>query len=93
MLARHLSFALGERTIHAVVLRQHSKFRWNAFLWGAGLSFAHTFARRAAAERWLVRLLRMRFPEFTLGPVSGFTESPSSKPHVSRLHRDATYRA
>ena len=51
MSARHLNFSLGERIIHAVVLRQYPKFRWNAFLWGEGLSFAHTFARRAGAER------------------------------------------
>ena len=93
MSARHLNFSIGKRTIHAVVLRQHSKFRWNSFLWGAGLSFAHTFARRAAAERWLIRLLRKRFPALTLDSAGGIGGLPSSQAHVPRLHRDATYRA
>jgi len=92
MAARHLNFSLGERTIHAVVLRQHSKFRWNAFLWGESLSFAHTFARRAAAERWLIRLLRKRFPALTAGPASDIARPPSCQPQVPRFHRDATYR-
>ncbi len=93
MAVRHLSFSLGERTIHAVILRQHPKFRWNAFLWGAGLSFAHTFARRAAAERWLIRLLGRRFPTLPHNSASGIPQPSSCHPHIPRLHRDATYRA
>lgn len=56
------TFQAGEQTIHAVLLRQGSKLRWNAYLWGAGLSFANSFARRENAEKWLARLIRQHFP-------------------------------
>ena len=93
MPARRLSFSIGERTIHTAVLRQHPKFRWNAFLWGAGLSFAHTFARRSAAERWLTSLLKQRFPTLPLNSAGGIPQPTASQQHAPRLHRDASYRA
>jgi len=62
MASFELSFRAGEETIRAVILRQVSKSRWNAFFWGGGLRFAHTFARRAAAELWIGQLIRKYFP-------------------------------
>jgi hypothetical protein len=56
------TFRAGCETIHAVLLRQSSKLRWNAFLWGAELRFANSFARRENAEKWLADLLRRYFP-------------------------------
>lgn len=56
------TFRAGCETIHAVLLRQSSKLRWNAFLWGAELRFANSFARRESAEKWLADLLRRYFP-------------------------------
>ena len=69
------------------------KFRWNAFLWGAGLSFAHTFARHSAAERWLTSLLKKRFPTVTLNSAGSIQQPASPQQHAPRLHRDASYRA
>jgi hypothetical protein len=78
------TFRAGRETIHAVLLRQSSKLRWNAFLWGAGLRFANSFARRENAEKWLTDLLRRYFPsvdaEFVWGdpsPDSGRPAKPS----------------
>jgi hypothetical protein len=62
-----------------VVLRQASKFRWNAFLWGAGLQFANSFARRENAEEWLHRLLHHYFPTL-LDDIPAFAGSESAPP-------------
>ena len=48
--------------MHAVLLRQPSRSRWNAFFWGGGFSQANTFARREGAERWLRRLVERHLP-------------------------------
>lgn len=56
------TFREGTETIHAVLLRQSSKLRWNAFFWGAGLRFANSFARRENAEKWLAEMLHRYFP-------------------------------
>jgi hypothetical protein len=72
------TFREGKETIHAVLLRQSSKLRWNAFFWGAGLRFANSFARRENAEKWLAEMLRRYFPgvETELFPA----DSPSGGP-------------
>ena len=62
MTALDQTFHLDGDEIHAVVLRQPSKHRWNAYLWGAGLQLANSFARREAAEKWLRKQLRHYFP-------------------------------
>lgn len=59
MLERTLS--AGGETVHAVLLKQASRGRWNAFLWSSRLRFANTFARRESALRWLEGQLRRRF--------------------------------
>lgn len=87
------TFRAGRETIHAVLLRQSSKLRWNAFLWGAGLRFANSFARRENAEKWLADLLRRYFPSVDPGslwetPPAG--DTPSSK--QPRLFREPSYR-
>ena len=58
------TFEVGGDRIHAVVLEQRSKHRWHAFLWGGGLRFANTFARRQGAEQWLNKVLSRYFPSF-----------------------------
>jgi hypothetical protein len=82
------TFREGKETIHAVLLRQSSKLRWNAFFWGAGLRFANSFARRENAERWLAEMLRRYFPGieaelFSAEPASD-SASPAEQPHLSR---------
>ncbi len=62
MIALDHTFHIGDDEIHAVVLRQSSKLRWNAFLWGGGLRLANSFARREGAEKWLEKLLGHHFP-------------------------------
>ena len=62
MTALDHTFRLDGDEIHAVVLRQSSKTRWNAYLWGGGLQLCNTFARREGAEKWLQKLLRHYFP-------------------------------
>jgi hypothetical protein len=62
-----------------VVLRQASKLRWNAFLWGAGLQFANSFARRESAEEWLHRLLHHYFPTLS-GDIPAAAGPGSSAP-------------
>ena len=73
------TFEQGGETIHAVVLRQATKLRWNAFLWGAGLQFANSFARRENAEEWLQRLLHHYFPTVEISiPAFAGSASPQS---------------
>lgn len=55
-------FHIDGDEIHAVVLRQSSKLRWNAFLWGGGLRLSNSFARHEGAEKWLDKLLSHYFP-------------------------------
>ena len=62
MAAVDRTFRTGNRVIHAVLLRQPSRSRWNAFFWGGGFSIANTFARREGAERWLRRLVERHLP-------------------------------
>ncbi len=62
MAAQDRTFRIGNRTMHAVLLRQPSRSRWNAFFWGGGFSQANTFARREGAERWLRRLVERHLP-------------------------------
>ncbi len=62
MAAQNRTFRIGNRVMHAVLLRQPSRSRWNALFWGGGLSLANTFARREAAERWLGRLVEHHLP-------------------------------
>ena len=78
------TFEQGGETIHVVVLRQAAKLRWNAFLWGAGLQFANSFARRENAEEWLQRLLHHYFPtvETSIPAFAG-----STPPHSGELPR------
>jgi hypothetical protein len=87
------TFRAGRETIHAVLLRQSSKLRWNAFLWGAQLRFANSFARRENAEKWLAGLLHRYFPAVDCGFVwespSSDGRSPSRQP---RLVREPVYR-
>jgi hypothetical protein len=88
------TFRAGRETIHAVLLRQSSKLRWNAFLWGAELSFANSFARRENAEKWLADLLRRYFPataecESLWRSSSSDRRAPSRQP---RLVREPVYR-
>ena len=56
------TFEIGDDRVHAVVLEQRSKHRWHAFLWGGGLRFANSFARRQGAEQWLDKVLSRYFP-------------------------------
>lgn len=82
------TFQEGKDTIHAVLLRQSSKLRWNAFFWGAGLRFANSFARRENAERWLGEMLRRYFPcleaEFFSGEESPENTSSAKQPQLFR---------
>jgi hypothetical protein len=75
------------------LLRQSSKLRWNAFLWGAELRFANSFARRENAEKWLAELLNRYFPTVDPGMLwagpSGDGRSPARQP---RLVREPVYR-
>jgi hypothetical protein len=75
------TFEQGGETIHAVVLRQTTKLRWNAFLWGAGLQFANSFARRENAEEWLQRLRHHYFPtvEISIPAFAGSTPPQSGE--------------
>jgi hypothetical protein len=87
------TFRAGCETIHAVLLKQSSKLRWNAFLWGAELQFANSFARRENAEKWLADLLRRYFPSVDCGfpwdSPSSDSRSPGRQP---RLVRQPVYR-
>jgi hypothetical protein len=87
------TFRAGCETIHAVLLRQSSKLRWNAFLWGEELQFANSFARRENAEKWLADLLRRYFPSVDSGlpwdSPSSQSRSPGRQP---RLVRQPVYR-
>lgn len=82
------TFREGKETIHAVLLRQSSKLRWNAFFWGAGLRFANSFARRENAERWLAEMLRRYFPgveaELFSGAPASETPATSEQPPLTR---------
>lgn len=94
MAALEQTFRAGCETIHAVLLRQTSKLRWNAFLWGAGLRFSNSFARRENAEKWLSELLRRYFPSVdsdSLSPASSAESSGGAK--HPRLVREPVYRA
>jgi len=87
------TFRAGRETIHAVLLRQSSKLRWNAFLWGADLRFANSFARRENAEKWLADLVRRYFPSVDaallwVDPLPD-SRSPARQP---RLFREPVYR-
>jgi hypothetical protein len=73
------TFREGKETIHAVLLRQSSKLRWNAFFWGAGLRFANSFARRENAERWLAEMLRRYFPGVDADLCSDDSSSGSAR--------------
>jgi hypothetical protein len=87
------TFRAGCETIHAVLLRQTSRLRWNAFLWGPGLTFANSFARRESAEKWLADLMRRYFPSIELGLTS--TASSAGHPSPSRRRgqiRESSYR-
>jgi hypothetical protein len=87
------TFRAGCETIHAVLLRQSSKLRWNAFLWGAELHFANSFARRENAEKWLADLLRRYFPTVDCGFLWGNPSSDSrSAARQPRLVREPVYR-
>jgi hypothetical protein len=87
------TFRAGRETIHAVLLRQSSKLRWNAFLWGSELRFANSFARRENAEKWLADQLRRYFPAVDCGFLwadsSPHNPSPARQP---RLVREPVYR-
>lgn len=87
------TFRAGRETIHAVLLRQSSKLRWNAFLWGADLRFANSFARRENAEKWLAELLRRYFPAVDSRAL--WPDPPPGDPFPSkqpRLFREPVYR-
>jgi hypothetical protein len=76
-----------------VLLRQSSKFRWNAFLWGADLHFANSFARRENAEKWLADLLRRYFPSVDVTLLWGDTSpDDTSVGKQPRLFREPVYR-
>ncbi len=62
MIALDHVFQIDGDEIHAVVLRQSSKLRWNAFVWGGGLRLSNSFARREGAEKWIEKLLSHHFP-------------------------------
>jgi hypothetical protein len=82
MAAFEQTFHLNGEEIHAVVLRQPSRFRWNAFLWGSGVKFSNSFARREGAEKWLKALLLRRFP--TLSPEITSRIGRRSRPRARR---------
>ncbi len=87
------TFRAGRETIHAVVLRQSSKLRWNAFLWGEELRFANSFARRESAEKWLTDLLRRYFPAVDRGFLWGSSSADGPlRARRSRLARQPVYR-
>jgi len=93
MKALEQTFRVGGETIHAVLLRQTSKLRWNAFLWGAGLQAANSFARREAAEKWLAGFLERYFPTLRFefpslfpdrAPAAGGPQPPQWRPPAGR---------
>ena len=93
MKALEQTFRVGGGTIHAVLLQQSSKLRWNAFLWGGGLQAANSFARREAAEKWLAGFLQRYFPTLRFefpslfpdrAPAAGGPQRPLRRPPADR---------